>query len=42
MSLMTKEQYEDWISVYKGRIPYSTDALTLEDVIEILEEFVTD
>ena len=35
-----QEKLKDWISGYKGRIPYSTDALTLEDVVEILEEFV--
>ena len=37
-----QEKLKDWISGYKGRIPYSTDALTLEDVVEILEEFVND
>ena len=37
-----QEKLKDWISGYRGRIPYSTDTLTLEDVIEILEEFVND
>ena len=37
-----QEKLKDWISGYNGRIPYSTDILTLEDVIEILEEFVND
>ena len=37
-----QEKLKDWISGYKGRIPYSTDALTLKDVVEILEEFVND
>ena len=37
-----QEKLKDWISGYKGRIPYSTDTLTLEDVVEILEEFVND
>ena len=37
-----QEKLKDWISGYKGRIPYSTDTLTLEDVVEILEEFVHD
>ena len=37
-----QDKLKDWISGYKGRIPYSTDTLTLEDVVEILEEFVND
>ena len=37
-----QEKLKDWISGYRGRIPYSTDTLTLEDVVEILEEFVND
>ena len=37
-----QEKLKDWISGYNGRIPYSTDILTLEDVVEILEEFVND
>ena len=37
-----QEKLKDWISGYKGRIPYSTDTLTLKDVVEILEEFVND
>ena len=37
-----QEKLKDWISEYRGRIPYSTDTLTLEDVVEILEEFVND
>ena len=37
-----QEKLKDWISGYRGRIPYSTDTLTLEDVVEILEEFVSD
>ena len=37
-----QEKLKDWISGYKGRIPYSTDTLTLENVVEILEEFVND
>ena len=37
-----QEKLKDWISGYKGRIPYSTDALTLEDVVDVLEEFVND
>ena len=37
-----QEKLKDWIYGYKGRIPYSTDTLTLEDVVEILEEFVND
>ena len=35
-----QEKLKDWISGYKGRIPYSTDTLTLKDVVEVLEEFV--
>ena len=37
-----QDKLKDWISGYRGRIPYSTDTLTLEDVVEILEEFVND
>ena len=37
-----QEKLKDWISGYKGRIPYSTDTLTLKDVVQILEEFVND
>ena len=37
-----QEKLKDWISGYNGRIPYSTDILTLEDVVEILDEFVND
>ena len=37
-----QEKLKNWISGYKGRMPYSIDALTLEDVVEILEEFVND
>ena len=37
-----QEKLKEWVSGYKGRIPYSTDALTLKDVVEILEEFVND
>ena len=37
-----QEKLKDWISGYRGRIPYSTDTLTLEDVVEVLEEFVND
>ena len=37
-----QEKLKDWISGYNGRIPYSTDILTLEDVVGILEEFVND
>ena len=37
-----QEKLKEWVSGYKGRIPYSTDTLTLEDVVEILEEFVND
>ena len=39
---LMQEKLKDWISGYRGRIPYSTDTLTLEDVVEILEEFVND
>ena len=35
-----QDKLKDWISGYKGRIPYSTDTLTLKDVVEVLEEFV--
>ena len=37
-----QEKLKDWISGYKGRIPYSTDTLTLEDVVDVLEEFIND
>ena len=37
-----QEKLKDWISGYKGRIPYSTDTLTLEDIVDVLEEFVND
>ena len=37
-----QEKLKDWIFGYRGRIPYSIDTLTLEDVVEILEEFVND
>ena len=37
-----QEKLKDWISGYRRRIPYSTDTLTLEDVVDILEEFVND
>ena len=39
---LMQDKLKYWISGYKGRIPYSTDTLTLEDVVEILEEFVND
>ena len=39
---LMQDKLKDWISGYRGRIPYSTDTLTLEDVVEILEEFVND
>ena len=37
-----QEKLKDWISGYRGRIPYSTDTLTLEDIVDVLEEFVND
>ena len=37
-----QEKLKEWISGYKERIPSSTDTLTLEDVVGILEEFVND
>lgn len=37
-----QEKLKEWIFGYKERIPSSTDTLTLEDVVGILEEFVND
>ena len=37
-----QEKLKEWIIGYKERIPNSADTFTLEDVIEILEEFVND
>ena len=37
-----QEKLKEWISEYKGRMSNSTDTLTLEDVVDILEEFVND
>ena len=37
-----QEKLREWISGYKERMSNSTDTLTLEDVVEILEEFVND
>lgn len=37
-----QEKLKEWISGYKERMSNSTDTLTLEDVIEILEEFEID
>ena len=37
-----QEKLKEWISEYKERMSNSTDTLTLEDVVEILEEFVND
>ena len=37
-----QETLKDWISGYRERIPYSTDTLTLEDIVDVLEEFVND
>ena len=37
-----QEKLKEWISGYKERMSNSTDTLTLEDVVEILEEFVND
>ena len=37
-----QEKLKEWISEYKERMSNSTDTLTLEDVVDILEEFVND
>lgn len=37
-----QEKLKEWISGYKERMSNSTDTLTLEDVVEVLEEFVND
>ena len=37
-----QEKLKEWVSGYKERMSNSTDTLTLEDVVEILEEFVND
>ena len=37
-----QEKLKEWISGYKERMSDSTDTLTLEDVVEVLEEFVND
>ena len=37
-----QEKVKEWIVGYKERILNSTDTFTLEDVIEILEEFEID
>ena len=37
-----REKLKEWISEYKERMSNSTDTLTLEDVVDILEEFVND
>ena len=37
-----QEKLKEWVSGYKERMSNSTDTLTLEDVVEILEELVND
>ena len=37
-----QEKLKEWISGYKERMSNSTDTLTLEDVVEVLEEFEID
>ena len=37
-----QEKLKEWISEYKERMSNSTDTLTLEDVVDVLEEFVND
>ena len=37
-----QEKLKEWISGYKERMSNSTDTLTLEDVVGVLEEFVND
>ena len=37
-----QEKLKEWVSGYKERISNSTDTLTLEDVVDVLEEFVND
>ena len=37
-----QEKLKEWISEYKERMSNSTDTLTFEDVVDILEEFVND
>lgn len=35
-----QEKLKERISAYKERLPNSTDSLTLQDVIDVMEEFV--
>ena len=37
-----QEKLKEWVSGYKERISNSTDTLTLEDAVDVLEEFVND
>ena len=37
-----QEKLKEWVSGYKERMSNSTDTLTLEDVVDVLEEFVND
>lgn len=35
-----QDKLKEWIVAYKERLPNNTDSLTLQDVIDALEEFV--
>ena len=37
-----QEKLKEWISGYNEKMSNSTDTLTLEDVVDVLEEFVND
>lgn len=37
-----QDKLKEWIAAYKERVPNNTDSLTLQDVIDALEEFVVD
>lgn len=37
-----QDKLKEWIAAYKERLSSSTDSLTLQDVIDALEEFVVE
>lgn len=37
-----QEKLKEWISAYKERLLNSTDSLTLQDVIDVMEEFIVE
>lgn len=37
-----QEKLKEWITAYKERLPNNTDSLTLQDVIDVMEEFIVE